>query len=156
VAEVIVDTGTGKVDVTGIWAAHNTGTVIFPQGAFGQVYGGVALGLGYALMEHAHYDQGYLQETNFDEYLIPTALDVPDICAMFVEKPFSPGPFGAKNLAEPAMVPTAPAILNAIFHATGRRIRNLPASLEQVLLGADLRKKGSDRACKLGLHVHER
>jgi len=156
VAEVIVDTGTGKVDVAGIWAAHNAGTVVFPQGAFGQVYGGVALGLGYALMEHAHYDQGYLQETNFNEYLIPTALDVPDIHALFVEKPFAPGPFGAKNLAEPAMVPTAPAILNAIFQATGRRIRNLPASLEQVLLGADLRKAGSDRACKLGLHVRER
>ena len=151
VAEVLVDTGTGKVEVTGIWAAHNTGKVIFPQGALGQLYGGITQGLGYALMERVDFDNGYLQATNFDEYLIPTAMDVPDIVGAFVEKPFAHGPFGAKNIGEPGMVPTAPAILNAIFHATGRRIRHLPANLERVLLGHDLRKEGSDRACKLGL-----
>jgi len=155
VAEVEVDMGTGKVDVVGIWAAHNTGTVIFPQGAAGQLYGGVAQGLGYALMERITFDQGYVQETNFHEYMIPTALDVPEITAIFVEKPFAAGPFGAKNLAEPAMVPAAPAILNAIYHATGRRIRHLPATLERVLLGHDLRPAGSDRSCKLGLRVRE-
>ncbi len=161
VAEVLVDTGTGKVEVTGIWAAHNTGKVIFPQGALGQLYGGITQGMGYALMERVDFDNGYLQATNFDEYLIPTAMDVPDIVGTFVEKPFAHGPFGAKNIGEPGMVPTAPAILNAIFHATslkgvlgtGRRIRHLPANLERVLLGHDLRKEGSDRACKLGLHV---
>ncbi len=92
-AEVLVDTGTGKVEVTGYWAAHNTGTVIFPQGALGQVFGGITQGLGYALMERVDYDQGYIQATNFDEYLIPTALDVPDIVATFVEKPFADGPY---------------------------------------------------------------
>jgi CO/xanthine dehydrogenase Mo-binding subunit len=153
VAEVVVDTGTGKTDVVGMWAAHNTGTVIFPQGAYGQIYGGIAQGLGYAIMERVDFDRGYIQQTNFDEYLIPTALDVPEITAIFVEKPFVPGPFGAKNLAEPAMVPAAPAILNAIYHATGRRIRHLPATLERVLLGHDLRPAGSDRAGKLGLGV---
>ncbi len=153
VAEVQVDTGTGKVDVTGFWAAHNTGTVIFPQGALGQLYGGITQGIGYALIERVDYDHGYIQATNFDEYLIPTALDVPEIVGVFVEKPFAPGPFGAKNIGEPGMVPTAPAILNAIFHATGRRIRHLPANLERVLLGHDLRKEGSDLACKLGLHA---
>lgn len=153
VAEVVVDTGTGKVDVVGIWAAHNTGTVIFPQGILGQLYGGITQGLGYALMERVDFDQGYIQATNFDEYLIPTALDVPEIVGHFVQKPFSTGPFGAKNIGEPAMVPTAPAILNAIAHATGRRIADLPANLERVLLGHDLRQKGSDRACKLGLQV---
>lgn len=154
VAEVTVDTGTGKVDVTGLWAAHNTGTVIFPQGILGQIYGGITQGLGYALMERVEFDQGYMQATNFDEYLIPTAVDVPDIDGHCVEKYFSPGPFGAKNVAEPAMVPTAPAIVNAIYHATGRRVQDLPANLERVLIGHDLRQKGSDRACKLGLkHV---
>ncbi len=153
VAEVVVDTGTGKVDVTAIWAAHNTGTVIFPQGILGQLYGGIAQGLGYALMERVDFDQGYIQATNFDEYLIPTAVDVPDIVAHFVQKPFAGGPFGAKNIGEPGMVPTAPAILNAIYHATGRRVADLPANLERVLLGHDLRPQGSDRACKLGLHV---
>jgi CO/xanthine dehydrogenase Mo-binding subunit len=155
VAEVLVDTGTGKVEVTGMWAAHNTGTVIFPQGILGQLYGGMTLGLGYALLERVDYDQGYLQATNFDEYLIPTALDVPDIAGEFIEKPFAPGPFGAKNIGEPGMVPTAPAILNAIAHATGVRIRHLPANLERVLLGHDLRREGSVQACKLGLRIRE-
>ena len=80
-------------------------------------------------------------------------MDVPDIVGRFVEKPFVDGPFGAKNIGEPGMVPAAPAILNAIFHATGRRIRHLPANLERVLLGHDLRPEGSSRACKLGLSV---
>lgn len=151
VAEVTVDNGTGKVEVTGFWAAHNTGTVIFPQGALGQLYGGITQGLGYALMERVDYDNGYIQATNFDEYLIPTAMDVPDIVGSFVEKPFDFGPYGAKNLGEPGMVPAAPAILNAICNASGKRMRNLPANLERVLLGHDLRKQGSDRACKLGL-----
>ena len=151
VADVAVDMGTGKVNVTNIWASHNTGTVIFPQGILGQLYGGIAQGLGYALMERVDFDQGYMQATNFDEYLIPTALDVPDIEGHFVQKPFSAGPFGAKNIGEPGMVPTAPAIVNAIFHATGKRIPDLPANLERVLIGHDLRQKGSDRACKLGL-----
>jgi CO/xanthine dehydrogenase Mo-binding subunit len=151
VAEVSVDNGTGKVEVTGIWAVHNTGTVIFPQGALGQLYGGITQGLGYALMERVDYDNGFIQATNFDEYLIPTAMDVPDIVAGFVEKPFEHGPYGAKNLGEPGMVPAAPAILNAIFNASGKRLRHLPANLERVLLGHDLRKQGSDRACKLGL-----
>jgi CO/xanthine dehydrogenase Mo-binding subunit len=151
VAEVTVDMGTGKVSVAGVWAAHNTGTVIFPQGIVGQLYGGITQGIGYALMERVDFDQGYIQATNFDEYLIPTALDVPEIEGHFVQKPFSAGPFGAKNIGEPAMVPTAPAILNAISFATGRRVRDLPANLERVLLGHDLRQKGSDRACKLGL-----
>jgi len=153
VAEVSVDTGTGKVEVTGIWAAHNTGTIIFPQGAYGQLYGGITQGLGYALMERVDYDNGYIQATNFDEYLIPTALDVPEIVGAFVEKPFAAGPYGAKNLGEPGMVPAAPAILNAIFNACGQRVRNLPANLERVLLGKDLRKEGSSTACKLGLNV---
>jgi CO/xanthine dehydrogenase Mo-binding subunit len=153
VAEVLVDTGTGKVDVTGFWAVHNTGTIIFPQGALGQLYGGITQGIGYALIERVDYDHGYIQATNFDEYLIPTSLDVPEIVGAFVEKPFAPGPFGAKNIGEPGTVPTAPAILNAIFHATRRRIRHLPANLERVLLGHDIRKEGSDLACRFGLHA---
>ncbi len=78
-------------------------------------------------------------------------MDVPEITAEFVETPFSKGPYGAKNVAEPSMVPAAPAILNAIYHATGRRVRDLPANLERVLLGKDLTKGGSPKACKLGL-----
>ena len=151
VAEVEVDMRTGSVQVIGFWAVHDPGKVIFPQGAYGQLYGGITQGLGYALMEQITYVDGYLQETNFDTYLIPTAVDVPEIRGQFVEAAFSKGPYGAKNIAEPAMVPTAPAILNAIYHATGQRVRELPANLERVLLGHDLAKGGSAKACKLGL-----
>jgi CO/xanthine dehydrogenase Mo-binding subunit len=153
VAEVTVDMGTGKAEIKAIWAAHDAGKVLFPQGAFGQVYGGITQGIGYAVMEQVIYDGGYLQATNYDEYLIPTAMDVPDIQATFIETHSSIGPFGAKNIAEPALVPTAPAILNAIAHATGRRIRELPANLERVVLGHDLRRPGSSVSCKLGLQI---
>jgi CO/xanthine dehydrogenase Mo-binding subunit len=151
VAEVEVDMRTGNVQVIGFWAVHDPGKVIFPQGAYGQLYGGIAQGLGYALMEQLTYADGYVQETNFESYLIPTSVDVPEITAQFVEAPFSHGPYGAKNIAEPSMVPSAPAILNAIAQATGRRVRDLPANLERVLLGKDLTKGGSAKACKLGL-----
>jgi CO/xanthine dehydrogenase Mo-binding subunit len=132
VAEVEVDTRTGNVQVVGLWAAHDPGKVIFPQGAYGQLYGGIAQGLGYALMEQITYTDGYLQETNFESYLIPTSVDVPEITAQFVEAPFSKGPYGAKNIAEPSMVPSAPAILNAIAQATGRRVRDLPITPQKI------------------------
>jgi CO/xanthine dehydrogenase Mo-binding subunit len=151
VAEVEVDLRTGKTEVINFWAAHDLGKTIFPQGAYGQIYGGVAQGLGYALFEEINYLDGYLQSVNFDEYLIPTAVDVPEITGILVEKPFSNGPYGAKNVAEPAMVPVAPAIANAIAHATGRRVRDLPANLEQVLLGYKLHPRASTSLCKLGL-----
>ncbi len=154
VVEVAVDMGTGKTDITGVWAVHDAGKVIFPQGAYGQLYGGIAQGLGYALMEQVVFDGGYLQATNYDEYLIPTAVDIPDIQAVLCETHSSVGPFGAKNIAEPALVPTAPATLNAIAHATGRRIRELPANLERVLLGHDLYKSAGATSCKLGLQIH--
>ncbi len=151
IAEVEVDLRTGKTEVIGFWAAHDLGKTIFPQGAYGQLYGGVAQGLGYALFEEINYVDGYLQSVNFDEYLIPTAVDVPEIKGFLIEKSFSGGPYGAKNIAEPTMVPTAPAIINAIAHATGRRVRDLPANLEQVLLGYKLHPKATASQCKLGL-----
>lgn len=140
VAEVEVDMYTGKTRICNIWAVHDTGKIIFPQGSYGQLYGGIAQGAGYALMEGVVYDQGYLQNLNFHEYMIPTSMDLPDIQSHFVETENSIGPYGAKNLAEPAMVPTAPAILNAIGQATGRRIYDLPADLEKVLIGHPLRR----------------
>ena len=148
VAEVEVDVSTGKVKLIDFWAAHDTGKIIFPQGALGQAIGGISHGIGYALLERVDYDNGYLQNRNFDEYLIPTALDMPDIHVKFVETNDPIGPYGAKNIAEPCLVPTAPAIANAITHATGKRIRELPANLERVLLGHDLYRPGDTEACQ--------
>jgi CO/xanthine dehydrogenase Mo-binding subunit len=138
VADVEVDTRTGKTKVLHIWAVHDVGKVVFPEGAVGQIIGGIAQGLGYGLLERVDFQNGRLINPNFDTYLIPTAADMPPVTVEFVENELSFGPYGAKNVAEPSMVPTTPAILNAIYQATGTRVRHTPANLERVLLGRDL------------------
>jgi CO/xanthine dehydrogenase Mo-binding subunit len=151
VAEVEIDAGTGEVRVLGLWAAHDGGKIIFPQGAAGQLFGGITQGIGYALMEDFSFDGGFANSVNFENYLIPTALDVPDIEGTYIETRFEDGPFGAKNLAEPVMVGTAPAIANAFAHATGRRHRHIPITLERALLGHDLVRPGADKRCRVAL-----
>jgi CO/xanthine dehydrogenase Mo-binding subunit len=143
VAEVSLDLRTGQAQVLGVWAAHDGGRIIFPQGAAGQMFGGIAQGIGYALLEDMRFDHGYAQHTNYDGYLIPTALDVPPIEATFLETDFPDGPFGAKNLAEPVMIATAPAIANALAQATGVRRRCVPVTPEQLLLGRELTRPGA-------------
>jgi CO/xanthine dehydrogenase Mo-binding subunit len=98
-----------------------------------------------------NYHQGYPQALNYDEYLIPTSLDVPEIEATYIETDFPEGPYGAKNLAEPVLVATAPAIANAVFHATGVRHYTLPLTFERVLLGHDLRPNRGEVACRRAL-----
>jgi CO/xanthine dehydrogenase Mo-binding subunit len=132
VAEVEVNRRTGRVKVLGMWAAHDAGTILFPQGALGQMYGGIAQGLGYALMEGFTYENGVPQRTTLAAYRIPRATDVPPIEATYVETSLPEGPYGAKNLAEPVMVGTAPAVANAVFHATGVRVRELPIDPERL------------------------
>jgi CO/xanthine dehydrogenase Mo-binding subunit len=151
VAEIEVDTLIGQVKVSKIWAAHDGGRIIYPQGAYGQMYGGIAQGLGYGLLEEMNYQKGYPQSLNYDTYLIPTAMDVPEIEATFIESDFPEGPYGAKNLAEPVLVGTAPAIANAVFHATGVRHRRLPLTLERVLLGHDLQPSKGETVCHRAL-----
>ena len=129
VAEVAVDTALGTVKVTRIAAAHDLGRVINPLLAEGQVEGGIAQGLGLALMEE--YVPGRTE--NLHDYLIPTTGDMPEIETILVEKPDPEGPMGAKGLGEHVLIPTAPAILNAIRHACGARITRLPALPHRVL-----------------------
>jgi CO/xanthine dehydrogenase Mo-binding subunit len=128
VAEVEVEKTSGRVQVLGIWASHDGGKILFPKGARGQLLGGIAQGLGYALTEGFSYVDGYPQKRNLKQYQIPTALDMPDIETHFVETSLREGPFGAKNLAEPVMIAITPAIANAVFHATGVRCRDFPIS----------------------------
>jgi len=122
----------------------------------------VAMGLGYGLLEDFAIEEGVPAQLNFDEYLIPTAMDVPDVQTIIVENEDPAGPFGAKSVGEPTNEIAAPAIVNAIFNATGRRITELPANLERVLLGHLLRRHGPrgsavrdaveaapDRSCKI-------
>lgn len=122
-AEVMVDPDLGTVRVLKVTAAHDLGRVINPLLAEGQVQGGIAQGLGMALMEE--YVPGVTE--NLHDYLIPTTGDMPEIETIFIEKPDPEGPMGAKGLGEHALIPTAPAILNAIRHASGARITRLPA-----------------------------
>jgi CO/xanthine dehydrogenase Mo-binding subunit len=142
VAEVEVDTETGKVDVLGFVSCHDVGKAINRNAVLGQFYGGVAMGLGYGLLEEFDYEEAVPKQLNFDEYLIATAMDVPSIKGIIVENEDAAGPFGAKSVGEPANELAAPAIVNAICNATGKRIREIPATLERVLLGHKLTRKG--------------
>jgi CO/xanthine dehydrogenase Mo-binding subunit len=128
-AEVEVDVETGKVKVNRVIASHDVGKAINPKNVIGQIMGGVTMGVGMALMEE--YVPG--KTTSFVNYLIPTSKDVPEVVPIIVEDEEPSGPFGAKGVGEPALIPTAPAILNAIADAIGERIFHLPANLERVL-----------------------
>ncbi len=128
-ALVSVDTLTGEVQVKKIVAAHDVGKAIHPENVKGQICGGVAMGLGFALMEE--FVPG--QTLSFKDYLIPTCADMPEVIPIIVESPEPTGPFGAKGVGEPALIPTAPAIINALADALGKRIYELPANLERVL-----------------------
>lgn len=145
IAEVEVDTATGQIEVLKITAAHDVGKAINPATLKGQIYGGVMMGLGYGIMEEVETAQGYIKNTNFDEYLIPTIKDMPEISPIIVENPDSHGPYGAKSIGEPTLELGAPAIANAVAQATGKRIRHLPLNLERVLLGHSLSKWGTKK-----------
>ena len=121
-AVVEVDTELGTVDVLRIVAAHDVGRAINPTLVEGQIEGGIAQGLGLALMEE--YLPGRTE--NLHDYLIPTIGDVPEIECILVEDREPLGPSGAKGVGEPGLVPTAPAILGAVHHATGVRARRVP------------------------------
>ncbi len=131
-AQVVVDVETGEVDVEHYVAAFDVGKAINPRALEGQIEGGVAMGLGYALMEEVVVQEGVIQNTNLQDYLIPTTLDVPDIHPVILEMPNELGPFGAKGIGEMPNIPATPAILNAISNACGGRVRSLPADPERI------------------------
>jgi CO/xanthine dehydrogenase Mo-binding subunit len=127
--DVQVDPTTGEVDVLRVVAAHDVGKAINPTNVVGQIASGVAMGIGYALMEE--FVPG--KTRSMREYMIPTVKDVPVIIPIIVESPEHTGPFGAKGVGEPALIPTAPAIISAINRALHVRIVDLPAKLERVM-----------------------
>ncbi|MDG2107171.1 MAG: molybdopterin-dependent oxidoreductase [Woeseiaceae bacterium] len=136
--ELSVDTALGTTKLIKVTAAHDVGKVINPVLAEGQVHGGVAQGIGMALMEK--FVPG--KTNNLHDYLIPTAGDVPEIETLFIEETDPHGPYGAKGLGEHVLVGTAPAILNAIRRATGAVIRDLPASPDRVLAAIKSKQSG--------------
>jgi CO/xanthine dehydrogenase Mo-binding subunit len=127
-AEVEVDLELGTTKLIGLLAAHDVGRAVNPMLIEGQIEGGVAQGLGMALMEEFIPGRG----ENLHDYLIPSAGDMPEIAFALIEDAAPVGPFGAKGIGEQALIPTAPAIFNAIYHATGVRLRRAPATPDRL------------------------
>jgi CO/xanthine dehydrogenase Mo-binding subunit len=130
--EVEVNTLTGKVNVIKIAGAYDVGKAINPKRVEGQIEGGIAQGLGYALLEEFIEEEGIPQTLNLATYIMPTSKDVPDIRSIILESHSGKGPFGAKGIGEPTIVATTPAVLNAIYDAVGVRIKQTPATSEVV------------------------
>jgi CO/xanthine dehydrogenase Mo-binding subunit len=138
-AEIAIDIELGTVQVVKVTAAHDVGRAINPTLIEGQIEGGVAQGLGMALMEEFFPGKG----ENLHDYLIPSAGDIPPVESILIEDPSSIGPFGAKGIGEQAVIPTAPAILNAIHHATGVRMRRIPATPDRIRAAILARTSGN-------------
>jgi CO/xanthine dehydrogenase Mo-binding subunit len=121
------------VDVLRVISAQDVGKAINPRLLWGQVAGAVHMGIGYALTEEFVQKEGRVVTRNFSEYLIPTVLDMPErLESITIEVPEKDGPFGAKGMGEMPTLPTAPAILNAIYDAVGVRLDRIPATPERV------------------------
>jgi len=130
---VEVDLLTGEAHVRRFWAVHDSGKIVNPALARGQVAGGVAQGIGYALMEYLPSREGRIEGTLMT-YRIPTAPDMPEELVIdFVEAPYSGGPYGAKGIGEVPLMASHAAVANAISHAVGARLREYPALPERVL-----------------------
>ncbi|MFH2044055.1 MAG: molybdopterin cofactor-binding domain-containing protein [Pseudomonadota bacterium] len=139
VAEVEVDKDTGRVKVTNLYHSHDCGRVINLLGAEGQLEGACQMGIGYALFENIVVEEGKTLTPDFLDYKMPTAVDMPGMTGVFVESNDPGGPYGAKEGAEGLVGPIAPAILNAIYDATGIRFKETPITPEKVL--RELKKK---------------
>jgi xanthine dehydrogenase molybdenum-binding subunit len=133
-AEVEVDTETGEIKVLKMVAAHDVGKTLNPQTLKGQLYGGLAQGIGYALTEELLTKDGRILNPGFTDYKMPTVHEMAfPIQLEIVETDDQEGPFGAKGVGEPGLVPTAPAIANAVYDAVGIRLHHLPMTPEKVL-----------------------
>ncbi len=145
--EVEVDEETGEVKILALAFALDVGRVLNPQTLAGQVYGGIAQGVGYSLFEQVKTDRGRILNPSFTDYKIPSAADLDfPIELDFIETDDPSGPFGAKGVGEPGLVPTAPAIVNAIHDAVGVRITDLPITPEKVLAALIEKRRSSARS----------
>ena len=131
--EVEVDEETGEVKILDLVAAHDVGKAINPTLVKGQIYGAAYTGVGYALTEEMTLRAGRVTNPNFRDYKMLTAKDVVPVEPIIIEPGDEAGPYGAKGIGEPGLVPTAPAIANAVYDAIGVRIKELPITPEKVL-----------------------
>ena len=144
VVEVTVDMETGQITVDRAFDAHDCGFAINRTSVEGQMEGSVSMGLGEAMFEEVKFDdKGKILNPNLAEYKIPTALDMPNVDCIIVESEEPNGPFGAKEVGEGAIMPTIPAILNAVYDAIGERIYELPMNPERIYMA--LKRKRSSK-----------
>jgi CO/xanthine dehydrogenase Mo-binding subunit len=141
--EVEVDEETGEVRILQLFAAHDVGKAINPTLVNGQIYGAAYMGVGYGLTEEIKLEQGRVMNPNFLDYKMLTAMDVIPVEPIVIEPGDEDGPYGAKGIGEPGLVPTAPAIANAIYDAVGVRITSLPITPEKVLAALKEKKKST-------------
>jgi CO/xanthine dehydrogenase Mo-binding subunit len=130
--QLLVDVETGEVTIERYVACHDVGKAINPLAVVGQIQGGVAMGIGMALMEEVVMKDGRILNPGFTDYILPTVRDIPEIECIVLENPDPGGPFGARGVGEPPLIGTAPAVLSAIHDAIGTPIRVLPATPERV------------------------
>jgi 4-hydroxybenzoyl-CoA reductase subunit alpha len=142
IAEVTVDRETGVVQVEKMWTAHDCGTVINPVSVEGQLEGSIHMGLGYALSEQLVTHEGRPMNTTFLDYKIPNALDMPPGESLCIQTYEPEGPMGAKEAGEGLASPTAPAIAEAVYHATGYRCIDLPITPDKILKGQRIKAQG--------------
>jgi xanthine dehydrogenase molybdenum-binding subunit len=135
VVELEVDTETGVIRIVKVTAAHDVGRVINSLGIQGQIEGGVAMGIGYAITEHLLVEEGVIRNPCFRDYKIVTAPEIPELDMHFIETLDPEGPSGAKGVGEAPAICIAAAIVNALYNATGTRFDSLPLTPERVLRG---------------------
>ena len=129
-----MDIPLGKVKIRNMVNVHDSGKLINPALAEAQIHGGMSMGIGYALSEEMKFDdRGRLLNGNLLDYKLPTAMDHPELRALFVETDDPSGPFGNKALGEPPSIPVAPAIRNAILQATGVALNRLPMNPQRLV-----------------------
>lgn len=145
-ALVEVDEETGKIEVLKVVAVHDAGRILNPNGAEGQIQGGVVMSLGYALCEQLILDEGLVMNPSFADYKLMTSFEIPEIEVRFVGKPDSSGPFGAKGLGEHGCIPTAAALANAVNDALGVRIFDLPLTPDKIVNALDTKQASATPA----------
>jgi CO/xanthine dehydrogenase Mo-binding subunit len=146
-AVVEVDTELGLVRVVEIASAQDVGKAMNPQALEGQIEGGIAQGLGLALMEEIQIGEGKVLNASFTDYLIPTILDMPPVRAEILELADPEAPYGLKGVGEPPTIASTPAIVAALRDATGRKLSRVPVKPEQIV---GLAKKPPDRPLQPG------
>jgi CO/xanthine dehydrogenase Mo-binding subunit len=142
VVELTVDEDTGWIELDDVWIAHDIGRAINPLLVEGQVEGSIYMGIGEALMEGQVFRKGLHKHPSMLEYKSPTTLETPEIHTYLVETDDPEGPFGAKEAGQGPLLPVIPAIANAIYHATGVRIDQVPITPDMVLRGLELKRQG--------------